>query len=146
MSINTEIGARLRQFGEHKYTSMAEFARALKIKPQQIYDYFNGKSAPGNRMQDKLRVLGCDINWLMTGMDREEANRKFSEMVARISKQELTKGEMEIIAILRTLKIAEPIDFHVYFDYARAVQDKIKKGTEKPQVKNRTPKKRRESK
>jgi hypothetical protein len=82
-------------------------------------------------MQDKLRGLGADVTWIMTGLDREETNKKFSEMVTRISQQELTKGEMEIIAILRTLGIGETIDFNIYFDYARAVNDKMKRDSGK---------------
>ena len=132
MPVKLEIGHRFRQFGEERYSSMAEYARALNIKPRQLYDYFNGKSLPGNKLQEKLRALGCDLNWLLTGLDREETNKKFSEMVARISQQEVTKDEMEIVAILRVLEITTPTDFHIYFDYARAVQDKIKKGTAKP--------------
>jgi transcriptional regulator with XRE-family HTH domain len=152
MNKHVEIGKRLRKWGIGKYGSVGAFASALGIVSEGISPYLSGKARPGNKMQDKLRALGCDIDWLMTGLDKEETNKKFSEMVARISQQELTKGEMEIVAILRTLEIAEPIDFHIYFDYAQAVQDKIKKGTGKshqykmvaePQVKYGVTKKRR---
>ena len=126
--MSESIGNRLRKWGIGKYGSVPAFAEELDIVSEGLSPYLNDKRKPGNKMQEKLRSLGCDINWLMTGLDREETNKKFGEMVARISQQELTKGEMEIIAILRTLEITEPIDFHIYFDYARAVQDKASKG------------------
>lgn len=47
---------------------MAEFSRRLELKTaQELYPYLNGKSLPGNKLQSKLRDLGCDIEWLMTG-------------------------------------------------------------------------------
>jgi transcriptional regulator with XRE-family HTH domain len=128
--VNFNLGERLRQFAK-QYGGISKLAAALGISQPRLSNYLSGTREISIEIMNKLSDLGCDTNWLMTGLDRDETNKKFSEMVSRISKQELTKGEMEIIAILRTLEIAEPIDFHVYFDYALAVQDKIKKGTEK---------------
>lgn len=46
---------------------MSHFARALRISPALLSHYLSGRSKPGNKLQQKLRDLGCDINWLMTG-------------------------------------------------------------------------------
>lgn len=46
---------------------MADFARALDISPALLSHYLSGRSKPGNKLQQKLRDLGCDIDWLMTG-------------------------------------------------------------------------------
>lgn len=58
---------RLRLFGKEKFTTMTNFAAALKMKPQALNVYLVGQSLPGNTMQAKLRKMGCDINWLITG-------------------------------------------------------------------------------
>jgi len=132
MVVYKEIGERLRLFGQAKFSSMTDFANALGVKPQTLNSYLSGKVRPGNSLEARLKKMGCDIIWLEYGKNEQEINQEFQSMVNRLKKQELTKGEMEIIAILRVLEITEPIDFHIYFDYARAVQDKIKKGTGKP--------------
>lgn len=72
LSKNTEISARLRDFGGKKFVSMAEFARALKISPQGFTKYLNGSQQPGNMVQQRLRALGCDIEWLMTGVSNRD--------------------------------------------------------------------------
>jgi hypothetical protein len=52
----------LEEFG-----SLVSFARALGITQQTLNDYTSGRILPGNKMQSRLRSLGCDIEWLMTG-------------------------------------------------------------------------------
>jgi transcriptional regulator with XRE-family HTH domain len=67
MPSNKEIGARLRSFAEGRYKSMVAFAESLGVSASQINDYLSGRRTPGNTMQSRLRDLGCDIEWLMTG-------------------------------------------------------------------------------
>ena len=116
MSINTEIGARLRNFGESKFPSMAAFSRALQIKPQQLYDYFNGKSKPGNKMQSRLRDLGCDIGWLITGETKDETQKRWNALVEEEKKKQLTDDEYGMIAELRRFKIKNTEQLNVLFD------------------------------
>ena len=72
MDVETaEIAARLRHFGEERYRSMAEFARALAMRPQALHSYLSGRSKPGPSIQKKLRSVGCDVEWLMTGRKSE---------------------------------------------------------------------------
>ncbi len=52
---------------------MSKFAAALEMKPQALQSYLGGGSKPGNKMQGKLRDLGCDIDWLMTGKISNES-------------------------------------------------------------------------
>jgi transcriptional regulator with XRE-family HTH domain len=75
-----EISERLRGFGEKHsgvgYGMGVKFAAKLGISTQQLTNYLNGRSVPGNVMQVRLRQLGCDIEWLMTGKTRYEAESK----------------------------------------------------------------------
>jgi repressor LexA len=50
---------------------MAAFGRALGLRPQELYRYLSGQIQPGNKLQSKLRDLGCDLEWLMTGKKKE---------------------------------------------------------------------------
>ena len=62
-----EIGKRLRDWVLSKYASLADGARALKIHQVHLSAYMVGRNVPGIKMQKKLRALGCNIDWLMTG-------------------------------------------------------------------------------
>ena len=67
MTKHTEIGNRLREFGSKNYSTMSDFAKALEMRPQTLNNYLSGSSRPGGILQGRLRALGCDIEWLMTG-------------------------------------------------------------------------------
>jgi len=41
------------------------------MSSQNLHDYLSGRTNPGNEVQDKLRALGCNIEWLMTGKSAE---------------------------------------------------------------------------
>lgn len=76
------ITERLNEFvknkygGKHGYKSM--FAKELGVSPGQVSQYLSGERIPGNKFQEKLRNIGCDIEWLMTG---ENQMTKDSEMI-----------------------------------------------------------------
>lgn len=75
MKSEEEIGQRLRQWGVDKFGNLTEFASQLGISASNLSQYLSGKSMPGNKMQERLRKLGCDITWLMTGMTRDQLDR-----------------------------------------------------------------------
>ena len=75
MSPKVEIGRRLREFGQGRYPSMSAFAEALGVSPSQINNYLSGRRTPGNKMQSRLRDLGCNIEWLMTGYTTYDLKR-----------------------------------------------------------------------
>lgn len=127
MSARTEIGGRLRQFGLSKFNTMAEFARELKITPQQLNHYLSGRILPGNKMEQKLHEMGCDIIWLEHGATKKEMDERFSDMVSRLSKSDVTEEEKKILTILRGLDIVDVYEFEQYFDTGRAAEAKLKK-------------------
>lgn len=64
-----DTAQRLRQFMEEAgYHTEAEFAAALGMSYENLYQYLAGKAKPGNRLQERLRGLGADVEWLMTGV------------------------------------------------------------------------------
>jgi transcriptional regulator with XRE-family HTH domain len=84
MSIEQEIGRRLRDFGEREYKSMAKFAKALGMKPQNLNAYLAGKRIPGNKLENKLRDMGCDIIWLQHGVHKDLLNKRFKIALGNI--------------------------------------------------------------
>lgn len=63
---------------------MTAFAVALGMRPQTLNNYLAGQMNPGNVLQARLRKLGCDIEWLMTGRTSYgkdlAQNRKIAEL------------------------------------------------------------------
>ncbi len=62
-----EISKRLRYFAHMRFGSLKELAAHLGVTSSTLSQYTTGKSIPGNTMQSRLRDIGCDIEWLMTG-------------------------------------------------------------------------------
>lgn len=71
MTGNPEIGTRLAEFAKLKFGSkwgwQKQFAAALGMDPGSTRKYLLGQTIPGSRVQQKLRGMGCRIEWLMTG-------------------------------------------------------------------------------
>ena len=59
MTPKQEIGARLREFGDAHFASMKKFAEALDMRPQNLGAYLAGERVPGNKMEAKLKAMGC---------------------------------------------------------------------------------------
>ena len=85
----TNLGERLRKFGEIVYGSVEDFARALKVAPSNLQKYFSGERNPGLAMLQRLHELGCNINALIgaegfvfaSNEAGQELGRKFQQGV-----------------------------------------------------------------
>lgn len=60
-------GQRMRLFGESVYSSIKEFAQAVKMAPPNLQKYMNDEREPGSGILRRLYDIGCNINWLLTG-------------------------------------------------------------------------------
>lgn len=92
------IGDKIRLFAEAKGLSLAQLADLLGMKPQSLQVYISGKSNPGAEILQKLKNLGCDINWLLSDDDKpppdpiyinrikqlEEENRLLRDSIAQL--------------------------------------------------------------
>ncbi len=70
--MNTTKEERLRKFGLDKYGSIKAFAAALGMAPSNLQHYLRGIRDPGFAFLKKLSLLGCDIEWLITGKTKDE--------------------------------------------------------------------------
>ena len=64
------IQARLREFVETNFSSQKEFADKIGMSPQSVTAYLSGRRIPGGIFQRKLRELGADVDYIMTGESR----------------------------------------------------------------------------
>ena len=67
MSNSKEIGRRLRQFAVDRFGTVAHLERELKLAKNALSQYVTGRNTPGPLLQEKLRHVGCDIEWIATG-------------------------------------------------------------------------------
>lgn len=73
---NTDIAQRFEEFGielcgdSHGWKKL--FAEKLGVSPNHVTDILGERAFIGGKMQSKLRALGCDVEWLMTGRHANE--------------------------------------------------------------------------
>jgi len=116
-----DIGRRLRQFGQEKFGSMAEFARALNTKPQSLNNYLSGKAKPGNKLEEQLRSLGCDVIWLEHGLGIDEVNNRFEKMKEGI----LSPDDRSILKLLHELDVFTEAELRLYLNWNELGKNKI---------------------
>lgn len=78
----TERGSRLKLWWKSKEWSKAEFARRMKIWPQNVNKYFSGELDPTNLIE-KLMKEECDVVWIVDGKTKEYIEKR--GMVAETS-------------------------------------------------------------
>jgi transcriptional regulator with XRE-family HTH domain len=93
------IGERLRQFSAG-FGGPSSLAARLGISPQQLNDYLSGRRIPGNKMQARLRDLGCDTIWLITGQTRDDLDKAADSFFIRKAR-ELLREEFAMIDALK---------------------------------------------
>lgn len=72
---NTQIIQRFEEFGKHlcgdKHGWKKKFADSLGVMPQQLNNMLTGSVNIGGIIQARLRDLGADVDYIMTGINRE---------------------------------------------------------------------------
>ena len=80
-----KLGKKIRQFGEENFSSNVEFAKALKIKREQLYPYFQNRVVPGGEILKRLYDLGCDLHWLLADAKPPKTAGNFGTAIAPIT-------------------------------------------------------------
>lgn len=100
-SADNSIGERLLLFAQQKtgkkHGAQKELAEMLGISTPTLSPYIKGHLKPGNEMQDKLRSIGCDVEWLMTGKESDSGlwrGLKGLRVVGTIDPPEGTKARI----------------------------------------------------
>lgn len=105
------VADRLNEFvkakygDKHGYKSM--FAKDIGVSAGQALQYLTGERNPGNKIQQKLRDIGCDIEWLMTGREIVTIANKKVVIYPRDNEEEPegTPATMESDAIIEKMSI-----------------------------------------
>ncbi len=128
MSIDKrEVGRRLAEFA-HRFGSRAEFARVLGLKnSQQLYVYLNGQSLPGFELLAKLRELGCDPNWLISGESSAFLLPVAIEEKFEHGSKEMEAVEEEVDKMVRLIKAARDTFQPMTSSSARELREVLRK-------------------
>lgn len=60
------LGNKIKRFALTQFGSISDFARVMGMSPSNINFYITGRRKPGADILNKMRELGCDINWLLS--------------------------------------------------------------------------------
>lgn len=74
-----EVGKRLRNFAIDNFGSIENLAKVMGVTSTTLKsNYISGRSIPGGAFLFRLYRLGCDINWLLSGVETSDL-KKFNE-------------------------------------------------------------------
>jgi transcriptional regulator with XRE-family HTH domain len=76
-----EKGARLELWWKSKGWSKAEFAKRMRIWPQNVNKYFSGDLDPTN-LVEQLMKENCDVVWIIDGKAEKLPTKERPAMVA----------------------------------------------------------------
>ncbi len=79
-----ERGSRLKLWWKSKEWSKAEFARRMKIWPQNVNKYFSGELDPTNLIEQLMKEE-CDVVWIIDGKTTGPIDKEKRGMVAETS-------------------------------------------------------------
>lgn len=91
-----EVGLRLRKFLLDKFGKLNNGAVKIGMSPQSLQKYLNGEFIPGGEILSKLSQLGCDIDWLLLGVETKIENvsdASYKEYISRKDKIILSQAE-----------------------------------------------------
>lgn len=64
------MGTRIETAMFAAHMTQTSLAEAMGVTPQAVQQWVTNKTAPkGQRLKKLVQVLGCDLNWLLTGED-----------------------------------------------------------------------------
>lgn len=89
-----DIGDRIRKFGEDNFTSMVEFASYLEVSKANLNQYLQGKNPPGFKMLSRLLLLGCDLNWLLSGKHTSSIMEQLKDREKELERELLEKDKI----------------------------------------------------
>lgn len=101
-----EFRDRLKDWLKQKYGNINKAAIAFDMPPITLHRYTTGVNSPGMPFLLKLRELGCDINWLLTGETQDEHLKKMQDEIEELKKEKyhLLDRTKDIFKVAESIK------------------------------------------
>ena len=88
------FGEKIKDFAQKNCGGIKQLADALGIADTSLHRYINGDVSPSKDFFMKLRVLGCDLNWLLD--DKETASATISIICAELENTKKENKEFKL--------------------------------------------------
>ena len=112
MSIESRLKEEINGYISTNNLTLKQLAAEVGLTPGSLYNYMNGVSHPGNKLRERLKNVGIDIDYIMTGRRAEDVPRFNPLHYIRSLEREIEflKEEREqYLKVLRTYNV-EPTD------------------------------------
>ncbi len=75
MSIESRLKEEINGYISTNNLTLKQLAAEVGLTPGSLYNYMNGVSHPGNKLRERLKNVGIDIDYIMTGRRAEDVPR-----------------------------------------------------------------------
>lgn len=119
------FGERLEEFRQdnrNRFKTKKMLAEALNIKYEQLYTYLENKSKPSAEILEKISGLGCDVNYLLTGV-RGSFVKEPNVVYATKDELEELRSEMKRFKSHNDLLLKELEEKNIYIE---ELEEKLK--------------------
>lgn len=95
---------KLRSWIESNFPKLNNFSSLMGIQQSTLSRYLKGEQKPGYEFLDKIRKLGCDLNWLLDD-DKSLLKEPFIKYEAKEDYKEVLSELHEITKIANKLEV-----------------------------------------
>ncbi len=112
MSIESRLKEEVSSYISKNNLTLKQLAAQVGLTPGSLYNYMNGVSHPGNKLRERLKNVGIDTDYILTGR-RAEDTARFNPLhyIRSLEREiEFLKQEREqYLKVLKTYNV-EPTD------------------------------------
>lgn len=93
-----KIGHRIREYADNNYGGLTNLAKKLNMSLPGLSQYARGEYIPGTKLLSKFAQLGCDLYWLLFGVDYSKDGMSINELDIKYNSEiekELHKSKLK---------------------------------------------------
>ena len=75
MSIESRLKEEVSSYISKNNLTLKQLAAQVGLTPGSLYNYMNGVSHPGNKLRERLKNVGIDTDYILTGRRAEDTAR-----------------------------------------------------------------------
>jgi transcriptional regulator with XRE-family HTH domain len=117
MSIESRLKEEVNGYISTNNLTLKQLAGEVGLTPGSLYNYMNGVSHPGNKLRERLKNVGIDIDYIMTGRRAEDVPRFNPLHYIRSLEREIEflKEEREqYLKVLKTYNVEPTEQTHMF--------------------------------
>jgi len=100
MENKQNTGQRLEIWILKNFKNKSDFCQKAGVSLQTLKNYTNGRSGIGGKFSTILRGLGCDVEWLVSGVETKPPAIQPAVQVEKVEKVEESKESLILVEIM----------------------------------------------